>query len=238
MAEPKPHHSDYEDEVDPTRARLDLLSAYTMLGRAFPRSPFVEPARITLAEAQVEAGQAAVARPGLEEFVTASPADPRAPRAWLALARAREATGDRAGAGEAYAHAAKDPSVIASRPEASLGYARLLTQEKRWSEARDVLERLVRSDDKNAVAAAAVGIGETYQGEGDFLAAAEYFMTAAYVAPDTPAGRRGLLGAGASFTALKQVDAAATVCRKLLNQGGIPTEQAEAARKCLKDVGR
>ena len=33
IAKPKPHDSDYEDEVDPTRARLDLLSAYTMLGR-------------------------------------------------------------------------------------------------------------------------------------------------------------------------------------------------------------
>ena len=30
MAEPQPHDSDYE--VDPTSARLDLLSAYTMRG--------------------------------------------------------------------------------------------------------------------------------------------------------------------------------------------------------------
>ncbi len=39
MSIPKPHDSDYEDEVDPlteeeaTTARLDLLSAYTMHGR-------------------------------------------------------------------------------------------------------------------------------------------------------------------------------------------------------------
>ena len=215
-----------------------VSEAYTLLGKAFPKSPFVEPARITLAEAQVEAGQAAQARPGLEEFVTASPADPRAPRAWLALARAREATGDHAGALDAYTRAVKDASVTAQRPEASLGYARLLSQDKRWGEARGVLERVIRSDDKNAVAAAAVGIGETYQGEGDFLAAAEYFMTAAYVAPESPAGRRGLLGAGASFAALKQVDAAATVCRKLLALPGVPAEPAEAARKCLKDIGQ
>ena len=32
MAEPQPHDSDYDDEVDPTKARLELLSAYTMLG--------------------------------------------------------------------------------------------------------------------------------------------------------------------------------------------------------------
>ena len=38
MLKAKPHHSNYEDEVDPltehdpTTARLDLLSAYTMFG--------------------------------------------------------------------------------------------------------------------------------------------------------------------------------------------------------------
>ena len=33
MAKPKPDDSDHEGEVDPTRARLDLLAAYTMRGR-------------------------------------------------------------------------------------------------------------------------------------------------------------------------------------------------------------
>ena len=33
MAEPQPHDSDHEDEIDPTKARVDLLSAYTMHGR-------------------------------------------------------------------------------------------------------------------------------------------------------------------------------------------------------------
>jgi hypothetical protein len=33
MAEPQPHDSDHEDEIDPTKARLDLLSAYAMHGR-------------------------------------------------------------------------------------------------------------------------------------------------------------------------------------------------------------
>jgi TolA-binding protein len=101
-----------------------------------------------------------------------------------------------------------------------------------------VLERLVRTDDKAVVAAAAGAIGETYQGEGDNLTAAEYFMTAAYVLPDSPAGRRGLLGAGASFAALKQNDAAEVVYRKLLAQTGVPAELADTARKGLKDIGR
>jgi TolA-binding protein len=212
--------------------------AYTLMERRYPQSPFLEPARVTLAEGQVEAGRPEAARPALEQFVAAYPNDPRAPRAWLALARAREAAGDRAGALDAYTRAVKDPSVADLRPELALGYGRLLTLEKRWGDARRVLERLVRSDDNAMVAAGAAAIGETYQGEGDELAAAEYFMTAAYVAPDSPAGRRGLVSAGASFAALKQVDAAETVYRKLLGQTGVPAELVEAARKGLKDIGR
>ena len=206
--------------------------------KRYPTSPFMESARITLAEAQVETGRPEAARPALEQFVATSPNDPRAPRAWLALARAREASGDRAGALDAYTRGLKDGGAANLRPEAAFGYARLLTQEKRWTEARGVLERLVRTDDKAVVAAAAGAIGEAYQGEGDNLAAAEYFMTAAYVLPDSPAGRRGLLGAGASFAALKQINAAEVVYRKLLAQTGLPAELAEAARKGLKDIGR
>ena len=212
--------------------------AYTLLERRYPRSPFLEPARVTLAEVQVEAGRPEAARQALEQFVATSPNDPRAPRAWVALARAREASGDRAGALDAYARGVKDGGMATLRPESALGYARLLAQEHRWGDARGLVERLVRSDDKAVVAAASGVIGETYQGEGNNLAAAEYFMTAAYVAPSSPAGQRGLLAAGACFVALKQNDAAEVVYRKLIAQTGAQADLIDAARKGLKDIGR
>jgi TolA-binding protein len=212
--------------------------AYTLLERRYPKSPFVEPARVSMAEAQVEVGRFEAARPALEQFVATSPNDPRAPRAWVALARAREASGDRAGALDAYARGVRDGGASTLRPEGALGYARLLAQENRWSEARGVVASLIRSDDKAVVASAAGVIGETYQGEGNNLAAAEYFMTAAYAAPASPAGQRGLLAAGACFTALKQNDSAEIVYRKLIAQTGAPADLLEAARKGLRDIGR
>jgi len=132
----------------------------------------------------------------------------------------------------------KDANPADMRPEMALGYSRVLTQDKRWAEARKLLQGLLRSDDKNIVASAATGIAEAYHGEGDNLAAAEYFMTAAYVAPDTQAARTGLLGAGASFTALKQNDSAAIVYNKLIAQKDAPADVVEKARKALKDIGR
>ena len=215
-----------------------VIDAYTTMEKLYPKSPFLEPARVTVAEAQVELGKPEVARTVLEQFVASSPNDPRAQRAWLALARARDAAGDRTAALEAYTRVMKDPTGADLGPEMALGYARLLTQDKRWDDARKVLDRLVRADDKSVVASAAGAIAETYQSEGDQLAAAEYFMTAAYVAPDTPAGRNGLLGAGACFAALKQNDSAEVVYRKLIAQKDAPADVLEKARKGLKDIGR
>jgi tetratricopeptide (TPR) repeat protein len=208
-----------------------VIEAYGLMEKLYPKSPFLEPARVTIAEAQVETGKPEAARPVLEQFVAASGTDPRAQRAWGALARARDAA-------EAYTRALKDANVADLRPEMALGYARLLTHEKRGQEARKLLEGLLRSDDKGVVASAAAGIGEAYQGDGDNLAAAEYFMTAAYVAPDTQAGRSGLLGAGACFAALKQNDSAEIVYRKLIAQKDAPADVLEKARKGLKDIGR
>ncbi|MGH7347947.1 MAG: tetratricopeptide repeat protein, partial [Candidatus Rokuibacteriota bacterium] len=215
-----------------------VIEAYGQMEKLYPKSPFLDPSRVTVAEALVETGKSEAARPVLEQFLSTSPNDPRAQRAWAAVARARDAAGDRPGALEAYTRALKDMNPSDLRPEMVLGYARLLAHEKRWQEARKLLEPLLRSDDKIVVASAAGGIGEALQGEGENLAAAEYFMTAAYVAPDTPVGRSGLLGAGACFVALKQNDSAEIVYKKLIAQKDAPADVLEKARKGLKDIGR
>jgi tetratricopeptide (TPR) repeat protein len=111
-------------------------------------------------------------------------------------------------------------------------------QEQRWEQARTVLEGLLRSGDGETVVEAAYGIGETYERQGELLAAAEYYMTAAYVGPQTGPGRRGLLGAGRSFAGLKQVEAAVVAYQKLLAQADVPAELTAAARQGLAALGR
>jgi TolA-binding protein len=211
--------------------------AYAELQQRFPKSPFLAAGRLAFAEAQVETGRAAAARQDLEQLVAAAPADARLTRGWLVLARAREAAGDRAGALDAYGRAAKDGWADWSA-RALLGYGRLLVQEKKGADARALLAGLLKSADDGMVAEAAYVIGEAWQSDAEPLAAAEYFMTAAYVAPESPPGRKALLGAAASFLALKQGDAAAIAYRKLLDQSNAPADLAEVARKGLKDLGR
>jgi len=186
----------------------------------------------------VETGRAGVARQELEKLVASAPADAKLTRAWLLLARTRGLTGDRTGALQAYARAALDGHVPEWGKTAIFSYARLLAEDTRWGEARAILADFLRRADGADAADAAYALGETYQGEGDFPAAAEYFMTAAYVAPESAAGRRALLGAAASLVAAKQPDSAAIVYKKLLDQPQVPADLAAAARKGLAGIRR
>jgi len=80
-------------------------------------------------------------------------------------------------------------------------------------------------------------MGEGLRAAGRHQQAVESYMMAAYVAPDTPLARRALLGAGQSFTALKQADSAVIVYKKLLAARSVEPELADAAKKGLRALG-
>jgi tetratricopeptide (TPR) repeat protein len=209
-----------------------------LLRQRYPKSPLAEGAWLRLAEAQLETNRASDARRTLEQALPAASSDPQAGRGWILLARAREQTGDRSGALEAYNRAPREANGPEWTRQALFGHARLLAQEKRYEQARGVLDRLLKSPDSSVVADAAQAMGEAYTGEGNHLAAAEYYLTAAYVAPDTPAGRRGLLAAARALAASKQDEAATAAYRKLLAQGDLPGDVRDSARKELAALSR
>lgn len=212
--------------------------AYTRLRLHFPQSPFVDDSRFTLAQAQLETGRLEEARRGLEEFLARAPRDPRAPKAWLALGRARTAAGDKKGALEAFERAARAGDDAEWTNDMRFSHARALIDDKRWADARVVLERLLQRGDEAVAREAAVAIGDTHASEGRHLAAVEYYMTAAYLAPESPAGRRGLLAAGRAFAALRDKEAATAVLKKLLAQSAVPEELVAEARRTLAGLER
>ena len=214
------------------------LESTKLLRERYPQHPLADAAWLRLAEAQIATGRAADARPALEQFITTSPSGPEATRVWLTLARAREATGDRAGALDAYAHGPSDTTAPGWTPDALLGHARLLVQDKNWEAARPILQRVLKSPEAATAAEAAYALGETYTGEGDALGAVDYYLSAAYIAPDTTAGRRGLLNAARAFTAARQPDMASVAYKKLLAQNDVPPELRTAARQELAALPR
>jgi len=231
----QPAHEAADDALERVAAAAAQALAWpvaseadTLLRQKYPDSPFAAGARMRLAEGLVETGKAGEARAEVEKIAAETPNDPRAV---LLLARVREAAGDRAGALEAYSRAARESRGPEWSTAALMGHARLLVQGQRWDQARAILERLLKNDETAVAAEAAQTIGDAYAGEGDVLAAAEYYLTAAYVAPSSPSGRRGLLGAARAFATLKQPEATATACRKLLTQTDLPNDLATAARQ-------
>lgn len=241
-----PTHPTADDALERVAAAAAVVPAWpvvydadALLRQRFPGSPFVAASRLRFAQAAAETGRADQARGELREFLRAAGGDPRAGEAWLMLARLEEAAGDRKAALEAYTQAtARGGQQLEWAPEQRTAHARLLKQERRWDQAREVLTRMLTTGDAAEVVEAAHSIGETYEGEGDALAAAEYFMTAAYLAPDSPVGRRGLLGAARNLAAAKERDAAAIVYRKLLALPDLSADLALAARQGLAALGR
>ncbi len=214
-----------------------VSEAYQLLRQQYPRSPFVEGSRVLFAEAELENGRPDVARRELEPIVAQQPSA-EGGRALVVLARAREATGDRAGALDAYSRAAQSGAVAGAGGEAVLHQARLLLDEKKWGEARGVLEPRLKTSDGATAADVAQALGRSYEGDGNHQAAVEYYMTAAYLAPESPAGRQSMIGAAKSFVALKQPESAAIVYRKVLAQADVPADVADAARQGLAALGR
>ena len=157
--------------------------------------------------------------------------------ALLLLAQVQEAGGDRTAALDAYTRLEREYPDNKQRGSAMLGTARLLQAEGKWGEASGLLKRVLDQDDRRLVIEAAYRLGEGLRAAGQNEDAVEAYMTAAYLGPDSIWARRALLGAGQSFTALKQPDSAAIVYKKLLASSGVEPDLADEARNGLKALG-
>ncbi len=211
--------------------------ALALLGQNYAQSTFLDLALMPGVEAAIETGATAQARQALEKFVAGSAGDPRLPHAWFLLAQLREEAGQRPGAIEAYTRSAQAGRTDEWTTPVRLRFARLLVEEKRWKDAHGELETIIKGDDTAAATEAAFYQGESYRAEGNTAKAVEYYMTAAYLEPSSPYGRRALLAAAGSYVASKQPDLAIIAYQKLLAQPDLPPDVAEKARAGLTSLG-
>ena len=212
--------------------------AYVALATRYPGHPANEAATLDVAEALIRTGDArrgASAARGLRGRQCRRPAAPAArcsfsPRPTRRAARrTRRSTSTRGCAA----------TILGPREWSAptFAQARLLQGEGKWDSARPLLQKALDAEDPATVAEAAYRLGEGHRGAGQHGDAVQAYMTAAYLGPDTPWGRKALLGAGQSFAALRQNDSAVIVYRKLLAAKGAEPELVEAARKELKSLG-
>lgn len=210
---------------------------FQLLEDRYPKSPLAEDVRLGLSEALLRSGAMADARARLEAFLVSGSGDPRLPRALFLLGQAREAAGDRVGALDTYTRLFTEYPNSEWTMTGRIAQGRLLQQEARWDEARQAFEGAVAGSDVAAAVEAAFELGEGFRTRRAHQEATEAYLTAVYLAPDSIWARRALLGAGQSFTALKQTDSAVIVYRKLLAQPSVEPDLAQQARQALAALG-
>src|SRR5262249_6752287 len=208
------------------------------LNKSYPNYKGAPEGRLVFAESLLRTRSPAEAGRELETFVKAlPPKDPRMPEALLLLAPAQEAGGNKAPALAIYTRLDREYPDDKRRGATRLGMARLLQEDGKWSEASNLLKRVLNQEDRRLAVEAAYRLGEGLRGAGQNEDAVEAYMTAAYLSPDSVWARRALLGAGQSFTALKQPESATIVYKKLLAAAGVEPELATQARDGLKALG-
>jgi TolA-binding protein len=209
---------------------------YAKLGERYPDASTTGN-RLDYAEALLRTGAAAEARRTLEPGAAGAAGQAQSPRAAMLMAEAQEATGDRAGALDAYARAVASAATPREKAVGLLGQGRLLAADGKWNEARPLLEQALDVAEGPMASEAAYRLGEGYRATGKTQDAADMYLTAAYLGGDSPWSRRALVAAGSAFATLKQKDAAVIVYRKVLAMPGVEPELTEAARKGLRTLG-
>jgi tetratricopeptide (TPR) repeat protein len=207
----------------------------TIAARA-PAAALGPSARLSLAEALFRTGAAAEAR-AIAQSVAAGGRE--APRALLLLTEIHEAAGEPHAALAVYNRLLQEhPRADRSAPSL-LKHMRLLEELGHADRTRPVLRRLVEVSSGEVAAEGAYRLAEGLRAEGQYAAAVEWYLTAAYVAEGSRWARLALLGAGASLTALDETKEALTVYRKLLpaRPGVDPPVDREASGEAAYRAG-
>ena len=186
--------------------------AHEALTARYRGSAIASTAGVDIAETLVRAGAGGEARHYLEDALTAG--GETEARALLLLARIEEELGNRRAALAAYDRVLREHPGV-ERPVASLqSHARLLESSGQPDAARSVLQRIVAASDGQVAGEASYRIAEILRAQGDEAAAAEWYLTAAYVAEGSKWERPSLLGAVRSLTALRHMEEALIIYRK------------------------
>jgi tetratricopeptide (TPR) repeat protein len=120
----------------------DAAEAFAALGREYPRTPFGRLAGLYRARALARQGDHAAAATAYGEYLAGSPQAPYLrQQALVGLAEAREASGDAAGALDAYTEAGALEGPL--RPDALMAAARLQEAAGQGAEARALYTRLL-----------------------------------------------------------------------------------------------
>jgi TolA-binding protein len=239
--------------------RQEALAAYERVRRDYPRAVWTGERRLRHARlVQESPGRHREAQALFEEIVQFTEGDTYT-EASFRLAQTLAADGQHTQAVDwfmAAAYGSPDrspwyrPALLGAgrslmalkRPQAAVAVYRSLLSEASVEppatngQAEPVTAESRRESD--LAAEAAYGVAEIARGSGRHEEAVEMYLTAAYLAPESPWAPRALLGAVRSQVALGDRASAETSYRRLVEWGGHEPELVEQARRTLRSGGK
>ncbi len=219
------------------------IAAYDRLRRSYPAAEWTTDRLFRYARLLQHAiGRQREARTLLEEIVQRTEGEPRT-EASFRLAQVLAADGEHRQAVDAYMAAAYGTAERSQwyRP-ALLGAGHSLVALKRPQAAVVVYRSLLPSppigpenvEEPKVAAQAAYAIAEIARGAGRHREAVDMYLTAAAVAPESPWGRRALVGAVRSQVMVGNRAAAETIYRQLVESADGEPEILEQAKQALR----
>lgn len=184
-------------------------NAYDKLAARYPDA-LDRTASVDHAEALFRTGATAEARARLEGD------DELDARALLLLAEVNEALDDRRAALAAYERLRREHPGVDRTIPSLLSHARLLQDFGHRDDARPLLETVIERAEGIVLAEASYRFADVLSAEGRHAAAAEWYMTAAYLSDGSRWRVPALLGAGRALTEIRETEQALIVYGKLL----------------------
>jgi TolA-binding protein len=159
-----------------------------------PASPLKTTARLDFAESLLRTGEPALAQAQLTQVASADRSREYVPRRLFLQGQVYEALGRPHEALAAYEELRRDHPRAEWTAESLLPRARMLQAVGQREKARTLLEHIVKGAQGDVYAEAAVRLGETLSAEGQHAQAVRWFLTTAYLNPDSTWGQRAQLG--------------------------------------------
>ena len=192
-----------------------VRTTYEQLLTRYPSSPLKASARLDFAESLLRTGAPTLAQAQIAQVAATDRSRDQAPRRLYLQGQVYEALGQPQDALAADDQLGRDHPRAEWTAESLLPRARLMDAAGRRPQARALLERILKGAEGDVYSEAAVRLGESLTADGQDALAVRWFLTAAYLNPDSTWGQRAQLGAVRGLVATGDRATADAVYRRM-----------------------
>ena len=211
-----------------------VRGTYEQLLARYPSSPLQTTARLDFAESLLRTGSPTLAQAQLTQVAAADRSREQTPRRLYLQGQVYEALGRPHDALTAYEELRRDHPRSEWTAESLLPRARMMDAVGQRQQARALLERILKGAEGDVYSEAAVRLAESLTADGQHALAVRWFMTAAYLNPDSIWGQRAQVGAVRGLVATGDRATADAIYQRMEASSATDPELLGRARAALE----